>query len=119
MSSDRRSQSEQDTNKFMVLGLIMTDDSNKLAKLYFEDKKCKRKQLAGDLIQDVLLRCHTVRDNLVVAFHEYSARLYDEDLVCKQVQWNDTLPVQVDYLMNFSVAANHLDWKSTGFICGF
>ena len=78
MSSDRRSQSEQDTNKFMVLGLIMPNGrDNKLAKLYFEDRKYKRKQLAGDLIKEELFRCLTVRDNLVVAFHRQSARLYD------------------------------------------
>ena len=80
----------------MVLGLIMHDDSNKLAKLYFDGKTYSREQLAGELIEERLFRCHTVRDNLVVAFHRQSARLYDEDLVCKQqVQWNDTLPVQV------------------------
>ena len=97
MSSDRRSQSEQDTNKFMVLGLTAYNGrDNKLAKLYFDSKTYSRKQLAGELVGDELCRCHTVRDNLVVAFHKQSARLYDDDLVCKhQVQWNDSLPVQV------------------------
>jgi len=80
----------------MVLGLTMHDNSNKLAKLYFDGKTYIREQLAGELIGELLLRCHTVRDNLVVAFHLQSARLYDKDLACKQqVQWNDTLPVQV------------------------
>ena len=120
VSSDRRSQSDQDTNRFIVLGLSDTVNANKLAKLYFEGDTCKSDATySADLIKENLCRCHTIRDNLVVAFHKESARLYDENMVCKhQVQWDDQLPVQVR-LLNFSVAANHSDWESTGFICGF
>ena len=95
--------------------------ANKLAKLYFEGDTCKSDATySADLIKEDLYRCHTIRDNLVVAFHKQSARLYDGNMVCKhQVQWNHQLPVEVYCLSKFSFAANHPDWKSTGFICGF
>ena len=87
VSVDRRSQQDQETNRFIVLDLVCNDlISNKLAKLNFKENKCNSEDIlySKDLVQERLYSCHTVNDDLIVAFHHYSARLYDGNLICKQ-----------------------------------
>ena len=103
----------------MVLGLSDQNKNNKLAKLYFRDEKCSKK-LSLDLIEEKLNRLHTIREDLIVGFHKKSVRLYDHNLVCRhQVRWIDVLDVPVEEIGDCSIAPNHPDWDSTGFICAF
>ena len=72
VSVDRRSQQDQETNKFIVLGLKSNDlRSYKLAKLNFVEDKCDSEDViySKDLVQERLYSYHTVNDDLIVAFH--------------------------------------------------
>ena len=83
------------------------------------DDKCDSEDIlySKDLVQDRLFSCHTVNDDLIVAFHQDTARLYDGILNCKQyAKWDDLLPVEVINLMDFGVATNHADCEETGWI---
>ena len=64
--------------------------------------------------------CHTMRDNLVVAFYHDWAILFNEDLIFKnKTVWSDVIPVVDTRLENFGVAPCHLSSEQTGCICVF
>ena len=100
VSVDRRSQKDQENNRFIILSQARNDGcwSNKLVKLNFEEDKCDSEDIlySKDLVQELLSSCHTVNDDLIVALHKYSARLYDGNLICKQyAKWDDLLPAKI------------------------
>ena len=74
VSVDRRSQHDQDTNRFIILGLVGMgggDFSNTLVRLNFLENECDSENVlySKDLVQEKLFSCHTVNDDLIVAFH--------------------------------------------------
>ena len=62
VSVDRRSQQDQDTNRFIVLGLRRPGGSNKLVKLNFIENECDSEDIlySKDLVEERLSSCHTV-----------------------------------------------------------
>ena len=87
VSLDRRSQQDQHTNRCIDLGLVRGDFSNKLVKLNVVEDEFDSEEVlySQDLVQgDNLHSCSIMNDDLIVAFHEDTARLYDVNLVCKQ-----------------------------------
>ena len=72
-----------------------------------------------EFIDDELLMCHTLRDNLIVLFYHSFANLLDEKLTCRyKTVWRNLHPV-LRILERFGVAACHPDSEQTGFICVF
>ena len=106
----------------MVLGLICNDGiKHKLAKVHFLEDRCSDQVFFSmHLVQKELLSCHTINDNLIIAFYKQNACLFDGDLDCKhQIPWNKMLPIDVSLLTNFGIAENHADFEEIGLICGF
>ena len=79
VSLERRSSEEQDSNKFIVIALIKDDLRNhKLVKVSFQGTTCNPADIImSEMIDDELLICHTMSDNLFVAFYPYCALMYD------------------------------------------
>ena len=69
------------------------------------------------MIEAALHMCHTIKDNIMIAFYPERAHLYDESLVFKyKIKW-DEVNKFFTRLDVFSIAPNHPDSKEIGFIC--
>jgi hypothetical protein len=95
VSLERRSSEEQENNRFIVFSLKKPgEDSHKLVKVPFQGNTCNQADIImSEMIDDELLICHTMRDNLFVAFYPNCALMYDKDLVYKyKTEWNKLIP---------------------------
>jgi len=114
VSVDRRTKYEQDKSRFIVF-CSDRPSSNKLVKLNFKDKKCDSENIlySKEPLEEKLHSCHTVKNGIIIAFHAYSARFYDKNLILtRYAKW----PALVNNLMSYGVASNHSDWGETGWI---
>ena len=68
-SIERRNTQDQAKSRSIFVGLNAPDASNKVAKLQFEDEKCKEVIEFSDEVKEDLLQCHTMDENFIVAFH--------------------------------------------------
>ena len=57
--------------------MIEFDDSNKIAKLQFENGPCTKIILSTEVNKDKLEGCHIINDNLILTFHKKSVYLYN------------------------------------------
>ena len=120
-------------NRFMVLALIHDErNSHTIIRLPFKNRTCNKdgiiytetiepQHMFQVVLDNKLFICHTLRNNLIVAFYTHCAHLLDENLSCQNIiQWSHVLPVRSGgKLMNFSIAPNHSQSHQGGFICGF
>ena len=90
-------------------------------KFRFIGNTCNKENIIySEVVEDVLRICHTMRDNLVVAFYGEHALFYDADLICRyKTVWSYLLPVTGTILEDFGVAPCHSQSGQTGFICVF
>ena len=72
-------------------------------------------------LDDEIFRCHTMTNNIHVAFYNENVRVFNNELVCKSIKsWNDSLNEIVEAtLCRHSVTKNNDDSGVKGFICAF
>lgn len=85
-------------------------EESALVKLEFKDEE---KEIETDFIQSEnkeadLFRCHTLTNDMTIAFYREYACLYDNNLTCShEVDWIDQLSGVNATLCKHSVTANH------------
>ena len=83
VSLDRRSSEEQESNRFVIVALVASDGrTHEFVKIPFPGTTCNEEDIVfSEVVEDEFIMCHTMRDNIVVAFYPYHAQLYDGDLI--------------------------------------
>lgn len=96
-SIERRSLTNQESDKFVVVGLLQRQSQgNVIMKLCFNDDYSLEDQvILSKPDQDDLYRCHTVRSDMILAFHKHYLSFYNDKLECKsQMKWSEKLPIK-------------------------
>ena len=73
------------------MGLINSTKQNILIKLQFEDDNtCKEEFIESEKIKEDLFRCHTLPNDIVLAFRMHHLFVYDADLKClNKILWSE------------------------------